>query len=403
MRLTSALSNRSVVRQDSEPQGGFQLEDVSYRYPGHSSQVLRGVTLELPRSKFYAMVGPSGSGKSTLLRLLAGIDLPTSGTVQWRGQEVATIRPRDRNIGIVFQDAPLFPERTVEAVVRFPLDSGRAARTPDAEDSVKLALDLLGLLPLRNRNPTTLSGGERQRVSLARLLVWKPEAMLLDEPLSAVDHDRRPDLIRLLRQIQREGGATVVYVTHDQIDVFAAADQVAVLTGGAIGHLGLPEEVYREPASVLVGRLVGDGSLSLIAGELTSLDDRDHHVITISPELAIHGRLRHASGNTGSIASGPICIGFRPEDIQLAKTSELSIPHPVNPWSIAEVNSCAFVGSRYLIKIDSPAGALLAWHHERLERGDSTLFSVKSSGLPLFRASGERLIGVFELMEADSP
>ncbi len=384
---------------DSPPQAGFQLDGVGYRYPGQQSAVLNEITLDLPQFQFYALVGPSGSGKSTLLRLLAGIDQPTTGKVRWGGREVKATVPRDRHFGIVFQDAPLFPERTVEAVVRFPLDSGRTPRTGTAEQSVNQALEMLGLLAIRNRHPSTLSGGERQRVALARLLVWTPKVMLLDEPLSAVDHDRRPDLIRLLRDIQRKSQSTVVYVTHDQIDVFAAADKVAVLTGATIRHIDVPENVYREPSTVLVGRLIGDGSLSLIRGRLF-LGDGERGVVTISPEFTVLGKLRRPRGGERTITSGEVSVGFRPEDIQLM--SGLQVGNSLIPPASfrAVVCSCFFVGSRYLVKINATVGTFFVWHHERLQPEHTIHFSVKSSGLPLFDVSSDRLIGILD--SADS-
>ncbi len=378
---------------------GFKLEGVAYRYSGQKSAVLLGITLDLTPAKFYALVGPSGSGKSTLLRLLAGIDRPTSGTVKWGGLEVAEIPARDRNFGIVFQDAPLYPEKTVEAVVRFPLDCGRCPKVGNLDESVRRALEVLGLVSLRNRHPSTLSGGERQRVSLARLLVWSPRVMLLDEPLSAVDHDRRPDLIRVLRDIQSESKSTVVYVTHDQIDVFAAADRVAVLIDGSVGQIGAPEIVYRSPASGLVGRLVGDGPLSLIEGNVQFVGNKT--VVRCSSELTVVGSLSLQSTCGHTTHPCNVRIGFRPEDV-LLKSQSLRNDILTMGSSKAVVQSCFFVGSRYLVKIDSPAGPLFAWHHERLESGAIVFFAFISKSILLFDASAKNLIGTLQSDEDDS-
>ncbi len=375
---------------------GFRLEGAGYTYRGHKAAALKNLNLELSPGLFFALVGPSGSGKSTLLRLLAGIDRPTNGRVSWGGQEVWAIPPRERCFGVVFQDCPLYPERTVEAVVRFPLDSGRATRNGSVDEVVTETLNALGLLALRNRHPGGLSGGERQRVALARLLVWAPKVMLLDEPLSAVDHERRPGLVRLLHDMQKETGTTVVYVTHDQIDVFSAADKVIGLVDGTVRQCGSPEQIYREPATGLIGRLVGDSSLTLHEARILR-KERDAAVVVVMQSINLSGALSLAKGASVPEHESKVYVGLRPEDISVI-TERHADESSARRWSIrAKVHACYFLGSRYLVTIDAPFGTLMLWHHDRLEIGGAINVSIKSQNLPVFGDPDQQLVGTIRM------
>nr|MBF0684730.1 ABC transporter ATP-binding protein [Pseudomonas sp.] len=203
------------------------LENLTVGY-GNNAPVIQDLHLNVPKGSFYAMVGPSGSGKTSILRAIGGFVAPTSGTVRLAGKDVTGLRPERRNLGIVFQDYALFPHMTVEQNVAFGL---RMAGESKAESRSKVAdaLALVGLDGFGARYPDQLSGGQQQRVALARALVIKPDALLLDEPLSALDRKIRLEMQIELRRIQRETGITAIIVTHDQQEAMSLADELLVL------------------------------------------------------------------------------------------------------------------------------------------------------------------------------
>lgn len=231
------------------------LENVTVGYGNHAP-VIQDLNLNVPKGAFYAMVGPSGAGKTSILRAIGGFVAPTSGRVSLAGKDVTTLRPERRNLGIVFQDYALFPHMTVEQNVAFGL---RMAGEPKKGTQAKVAdaLALVGLDGFEARYPDQLSGGQQQRVALARALVIKPDALLLDEPLSALDRKIRLEMQIELRRIQRETGITAIIVTHDQQEAMSLADELLVLKGGGFAQVGHPSHVYNEPESSFVASFLG--------------------------------------------------------------------------------------------------------------------------------------------------
>ena len=216
--------------------------------------------LEIGEGEFFSMLGPSGSGKTTVLRLIAGFELPTSGTVELQGVDVTHRAPFDRDVNTVFQDSALFPHMTVLENVAYGLrvrGVGRAERAERAE----AALASVALAGFGGRKPSQLSGGQRQRVALARATVVQPKVLLLDEPLGALDLKLREQMQVELKQIQREDGITFVFVTHDQEEALTLSDRIAVFNHGHIEQLGTPTEIYESPSSPFVASFVGTSNI----------------------------------------------------------------------------------------------------------------------------------------------
>jgi iron(III) transport system ATP-binding protein len=240
------------------------IEQVSKEYPG-GSLALREVSLRVEPGSFVVLLGPSGSGKTTLLRCLAGIERVTSGTITIGATTVAGekvhVPPDRRNLSMVFQDYALWPHLRVRENVAFALRRNKLAKT-DARDRTQAMLVRVGLGALVERYPNELSGGEQQRVALARALVADTGLILCDEPLSNLDADLRERMRVEISSLVREAGATAIYITHDQAEAFALADQVGVLQAGRLIQFGAPEQVYTEPASPFVARFTG------LSGEL---------------------------------------------------------------------------------------------------------------------------------------
>ena len=215
-----------------------------------------GVDLEIRRGEFFTMLGPSGSGKTTTLRVIAGFEQPDEGRIELRGRDVSSLPPYARDVNTVFQDYALFPHMTVQENVEYGLRVKKVARAERRQRAAQ-ALSLVQLDGYGGRKPAQLSGGQRQRVALARAIVNRPQALLLDEPLGALDLKLRQDLQVELKRIQQELGITFVYVTHDQEEALTMSDRVAVFNHGRIEQVGGPADVYEHPASEFIAGFVG--------------------------------------------------------------------------------------------------------------------------------------------------
>jgi putative spermidine/putrescine transport system ATP-binding protein len=247
------------------------LTDLHKRYGDVAA--VDGVTLEVAHGEFFTMLGPSGSGKTTTLRLIAGFELPDSGTVRLGGEDVTRRAPNARDVNTVFQDYALFPHMTVLDNVAYGLrvrKVGRDERRRRAEE----ALEMVRLAGYGARKPAQLSGGQRQRVALARAIVNRPRVLLLDEPLGALDLKLREEMQTELKGIQREVGITFIYVTHDQEEALTMSDRLAVFDAGRIVQVGAPAEVYEQPATSFVAGFVG----------VSNVLERDGRRFTVRPE-----------------------------------------------------------------------------------------------------------------------
>jgi putative spermidine/putrescine transport system ATP-binding protein len=223
-------------------------------------EAVRGVDLEIPDGEFFGVLGPSGSGKTTILRIVAGFELPSSGTVRLGGRDVTRLAPFERDVNTVFQDYALFPHMTVAQNVGYGLRV-KGVRKAERELRAREALAMVRLDGFGERKPAQLSGGQRQRVALARALVNRPRVLLLDEPLGALDQKLRQDMQVELKRIQREVGITFVFVTHDQEEALTMSDRIAVMAEGRFEQVGTPAEVYERPATAFVAGFVGTSNL----------------------------------------------------------------------------------------------------------------------------------------------
>jgi len=251
--------------------------------------VIKGVDLDIKSGEFCVFVGPSGCGKSTLLRIIAGLESATSGEIIIDGKDVSGAEPSERGIAMVFQSYALYPHLTVRDNIGFGLS---LAKLPKAE--IKTRVDataaILQLGPLLDRKPKALSGGQRQRVAIGRAMVRDPKVFLLDEPLSNLDAALRAQMRIELTDLHRRLGATMIYVTHDQVEAMTMADKIVVLNGGQIEQVGTPMELYNKPATPFVAGFIGSPKMNLYEG-------------------------------TTAKAEGCKTYGIRPEHITLSKSS----------------------------------------------------------------------------------
>jgi putative spermidine/putrescine transport system ATP-binding protein len=281
------------------------LAGVSYRYPGTSAGVA-DIALDIFPGELVVCIGPSGCGKTTLLRLVAGFLRPDAGVIRLNGRDVSDLPPRGRECGVVFQAYALFPHMPAWENVAYPLrvrSVALDARRARAEEMLRM----VGLTGLHDRLPAQLSGGQQQRVALARALVFGPHAMLLDEPLSALDAATRFAMRDEIRRIQREQNIATLLITHDQDEALSLADRIVVLCDGRVVQAGPPQEIYDHPADAFVAGFVGRANLL----DAVVLDER-----TVDTPI---GRL--ATPRHGSPRGARLRLLVRPERIELASTT----------------------------------------------------------------------------------
>ena len=257
----------------------MQIKGIAKRYGTY--EAVRGIDIDIAEREFVVIVGPSGCGKSTLLRMIAGLETISRGDLVIDGQRMNDVRPADRGIAMVFQSYALYPHKTVEQNMGFAL---KVAKTPKDEAARKIAraAEILQLGPLMKRLPKELSGGQRQRVAIGRAIVRNPKVFLFDEPLSNLDASLRLQMRIELAQLHRELQATMVYVTHDQIEAMTLADKIVVLRDGLVEQIGAPLEIYRRPANTFVAGFIGSPKMNLIEGAEAA--KHNAHTIGIRPE-----------------------------------------------------------------------------------------------------------------------
>ncbi|QSP95788.1 spermidine/putrescine ABC transporter ATP-binding protein PotA [Marinobacter salinisoli] len=275
--------------------------------------VLDSLDLDILDGEFITLLGPSGCGKTTLLRLMAGFELPNSGSITLDGNDLTSAPPEYRPLNTVFQHYALFPHMSVFDNVAYGLKMEKRPKD-EIRQRVEEALDMVQLRDFTNRKPHQLSGGQQQRVAIARAVVKRPRLLLLDEPLSALDYKLRRTMQGELKRLQRELGITFVFVTHDQEEALSMSDRVVVLKDGVVQQLGTPREVYERPANLFTARFVGE--TNFFPGTVESHDDNT----IVVDVLGLKRRLRHPAFPVR--AGQQLHLLLRPEDIRVLEPDD---------------------------------------------------------------------------------
>jgi len=282
------------------------LKNVNFTYPGTTSGVF-DINLSIGDGELLAVIGSSGSGKTTLLKLIAGFETVDQGQIFLDSDDITDLSVRDRQLGVVFQSYALFPHMTAWQNVAYPLKIRKVPPETRQRKAVE-ALDRVGLKGFENRMPQTMSGGQQQRVALARALVFAPRALLLDEPLSALDASLRGDMRDEILRLQREFSISTVHITHDQEEALSMADRVAVMEAGRLVQVATPRELYDHPATRSVAAFVGEANLW------------DGKTVTDNTVELPFGRL--TTRPHGLAPGQPVTILVRPENICIGKAAD---------------------------------------------------------------------------------
>lgn len=304
-------------------------------------QAVADVSLGIRQGEVFSLLGPSGCGKTTLLRLAAGFERPDAGRILLGGQDITALPPERRPVNTVFQNYALFPHLSVWENIAFGLRVS-GSKTAQLSSQVEAMLDLIQLKEHARKKPAQLSGGQKQRVAIARALIKKPQVLLLDEPLAALDLKLRQHMLAELRRLHAETGVTFIFVTHDQTEAMGVSDRVAVMHGGKIEQLGVPHELYEQPRTHFVASFIGDGNF--LNGTFQARAGADAHVINLS------GLCHVPVPQTPALPMGTeVEILIRPERIRVDLQAPGAHDHRISLAAVIEDTTYLGAATRWIV------------------------------------------------------
>ncbi|RYD44319.1 MAG: sn-glycerol-3-phosphate ABC transporter ATP-binding protein UgpC [Sphingomonadales bacterium] len=341
-----------------------------------TTEVLKGVSIDVADGEFAVIVGPSGCGKSTLLRAIAGLEELTGGSIVIDDRDVTNLPPSERGIAMVFQSYALYPHLTVRENMAFGLKIAKATKI-EIDKAVQRAAEILNIEALLDRKPAALSGGQRQRVAIGRAIVRQPQIFLFDEPLSNLDADLRVRMRYEFASLHRQLGTTTLYVTHDQVEAMTLADRIIVLRDGRIEQVGTPREIYERPANIFVAQFLGTPRMNILSATIAT-DGRatleDGRSIALPPFAA------------ALTAGTPLSIGIRPEDIAIGDAPD-ALPFTIRFVERLGALATLHLGGR---EGDEPIACQLR-DDGSFAKGGTILASLPPTHLHLFDADGGAL------------
>lgn len=343
--------------------------------------IIKGVDLNIADGEFCVFVGPSGCGKSTLLRMIAGLEDFTSGSLAIGGKEMANVESSDRGVAMVFQSYALYPHMTVKDNITFGLRmTGHSAA--DIAPKLKHAADMLQLTPLLDRKPSQLSGGQRQRVAIGRAIVRKPDVFLFDEPLSNLDAALRVQMRIEISKLHQDLGATMIYVTHDQVEAMTMADKIVVLHGGIIEQVGSPLELYHKPRNLFVAGFIGSPKMNFLKAQASAAKSGK-----IDVKLAAGGVVQLADQGVKIDGLQSVTLGVRPEHIEIATKGKSDVTGVVR---VAE-----YLGSESMFYLHMSDGSDISVKADGLAKaanGAELALNLPPEACHLFNDKGEAIL-----------
>ena len=331
------------------------LENININFG--SIKALSNLNLEIKDGEFFVLLGPTGAGKTTTLRIISGLDKPDSGKIYFDNEEMNEIQPAFRNTSYVFQQYSLYPHYSVYDNLAFPLRSPlRKSDKKTIDDRVLQIARLLKIENKLNNKATQLSGGEMQRVSLGRALVREPNIYLMDEPLSSLDAKLKEELRVELKKIQSDLNATILYVTHDQIEATTMADRIGVLKEGVLTQVGTPQEIYEEPNSIYVANRLGSPKINILENK----------------------QIHNSQNSSASY------VGIRPEDIKIDQNGSYNV----------KIETTELLGAETLVsfKSDTINGILLTQENINVGEGDKIKIDINKSKILYFDNNEQRIV-----------
>ena len=340
----------------------IELSNITKTFP--DKVVLDDVSLSVKKGEFLTILGPSGCGKTTLLRLLAGFYSATKGEIRIGGEVMTDVPPHLRPVNTVFQRYALFPNYNVFDNIAFGLKLQKVDRK-EIEQRVKRALKMVGMPDYEHRDVQSLSGGQQQRVAIARAIVNRPQVLLLDEPLAALDLKMRKDMQMELKEMPRSLGITFVYVTHDQEEALTLSDTIVVMTEGVIQQNGTPTDIYNEPCNAFVADFIGESNIlnaTMVRDRLVSFMGKEFECI-----------------DEGFGENTPVDVVVRPEDVYIIRNAEAAMFH-------GTVRSCIFKGVHYEMYVDTPDGyEIMIQDYNCFEVGSEVGMMIKPADIHVMR------------------
>lgn len=340
-------------------------------------EALKSINLEINEGELVCLLGPSGCGKTTILNLLSGLLDPTSGDIKFNNESVINKHPKDRNIGLVFQNYALYPHMTVLENVMFPLTVGKKKKSK--EEAMKIAqeyMKITSIEELANKKPGEMSGGQQQRVAITRALVQSPKILLLDEPLSNLDARLRLKIREEIRRLVKEIGITTIFVTHDQEEALSISDRIVLMNQGIVQQFDIPQNLYLEPANLFVAKFMGNPIINIF--EM----NKEGNVL-VGEDFSIDTNLLKKDRIKKELTKEKYVVGIRAEYFMLSK----------NPLFKTKVESVELIGKDCILnfKINNKNSKSITDICEHVKEGDEVGFDIDYDSIYIFQEDGKRV------------
>ena len=354
----------------------IQIEKLKKVYDnGH--EALKNINLEINEGELVCLLGPSGCGKTTILNLLAGLLDPTSGEIKFDGESVVNKHPKDRNIGLVFQNYALYPHMTVLENIMFPLTVGKN-KMPKSEamEIAKKYMKITSIEELADKKPGNMSGGQQQRVAITRALVQNPKVLLLDEPLSNLDARLRLKIREEIRRLVKEIGITTIFVTHDQEEALSISDRIVLMNQGIVQQFDIPQNLYLEPANLFVAQFMGNPIINIYEME------KEGNVLK-GENFSIDLSLLNKDRFKAELTEDKYVVGIRPEYFVNSK----------NPLFNVEIETVELIGKDCILnfKVNGVNSKSIVDVNDNIRENDNVGFDIDYNGIYLFQENGVRV------------